>query len=740
MSTSNTTQPVVSADAPHGRRGSHHHHHHHEDIDRETKRSQKATAGVIEARPGIIESSNIDPLHHDPSKGQECFACKALDLFILVAQMIISSSSPPTMSNRAGGLYGGIHFTASGATISSNFIPHIPQDDSDSNPQPTIPPQVPVEASQPAPSGGAGKATPGWSAALAFAPIRRNNAQKSKPVAPRIPVGASMLMTTVPPASLAATAMSSTAVISAPPSLIPQSETAEALPASQPTVSATAVQGWGKKVKPPSMILDEDVNGFKAAQNRRKGGGKGKGKKHKNAPVVQVWDPMELYDPLRPNDYNEYKIWKQKERIERREREAEQRRMEERKRTRRSNSFSDSEYTNSEDERPRKTGRFEDNDQDARRDTDSTPTVVARNLTGEEAYQRRLAMSAGLKPIEPSPPPAVVTRNLTGEEAYQRRLALSAGSQPPETTPPPVAPSTDYAEDSIPGLTMSVHQPGEEAYLRRLAMSTMGSKPLAAAGPSPPSPPSPPPLAYNPFAPPPAPTPPAVPPTGTPIEFGEKVKAAAAIAAKLSALKKSDNESTPTPPPPEDRRPDPQGFAARLMAKWGHKEGQGLGADGSGIVNALTVEQVSQSKGGKGKNTKNATPVPASLKMMGKIVNSNEDSKGKEDKQRFGEPSRVVVLTNMVGPEDVDDEGLREEIGDECSKNGTVERVVIHLVQPSSPNPEDAVRIFVLFAGPVGAWKTVRELDGRYFGGRSVRARYFSESLFNQYDLNTPLS
>ncbi|THH06207.1 hypothetical protein EW145_g4237 [Phellinidium pouzarii] len=632
-------------------------------------------------------------------------------------------SLPP---RKAGGLYGGIQFSSGHTLATSNVTEPTPYDErtedapaaststsTSSTFASTVAIDSPATGSDIAKvaelaTADAGKATAGWSAALAFAPVRRGGKAKGKSAGPlprALPIGAQIEQAPFP-----ALAFDSTASVWAPPVL----HTTKHEDSTKPAVSTQPTGlGWGKKIKPPSMVLDEDVNGFNAGRKKNKntGGGKKKGRKAKS------------YNPAAPNDYYEYKPWRKRDYIERQERFAEERRQAEKKRYRRSNSYSDSVHSYSDaDERPRKNARWEDEDR-------------------HSGYDR--------PDIEMSiPPPAVVEVSLTGDEAYARRLALSQGiSATVPALPPP--------------------ETGDEAYLRRLAMSTQASP----AGmhqhltPQPEPEPETPLLSFNPFAPPSVPPPPTTmqPSVGSDTqdpEFEARVKnsreAAAAVAARLAKLAAlappAQEESTDVvqeSPPVAEETPESGGFAARMMAKWGYKEGQGLGSEGAGIVNALTVEKVGQGKEGKSKDKKSKDgkkSVASNGKSIGtgmattrgRIVNDNEDAKAREDRARFGEASRVVVLTNMVGPEDAEDEDLREEIGDECAKNGIVERVIVHVVNAPQED-SDAVRIFVKFGGPAAAWKTVRELDGRYFGGRTVRARYFSESRFGRFDLDGPL-
>ncbi|KAJ1525764.1 hypothetical protein ONE63_008969 [Megalurothrips usitatus] len=98
--------------------------------------------------------------------------------------------------------------------------------------------------------------------------------------------------------------------------------------------------------------------------------------------------------------------------------------------------------------------------------------------------------------------------------------------------------------------------------------------------------------------------------------------------------------------------------------------------------------------------------------------------------------SRVVILRNMVEPEDVD-ETLQEEIQDECSKYGIVERVIIYNERQSEEEDDDAeviVKIFVEFSQMREAESARDGLDGRFFGGRKVIATLYDQDLFNHND------
>ena len=87
----------------------------------------------------------------------------------------------------------------------------------------------------------------------------------------------------------------------------------------------------------------------------------------------------------------------------------------------------------------------------------------------------------------------------------------------------------------------------------------------------------------------------------------------------------------------------------------------------------------------------------------------------------------------MVGPGDVDND-LEPEVKDECNtKYGEVVSVIINELQ--NVVPEEAVRIFVEFKRIESAIKAVVDLNGRFFGGRQVKAGFFSYDKYKAYQL-----
>lgn len=170
-----------------------------------------------------------------------------------------------------------------------------------------------------------------------------------------------------------------------------------------------------------------------------------------------------------------------------------------------------------------------------------------------------------------------------------------------------------------------------------------------------------------------------------------------------------------------DTKHDGCSVAAKIMSKMGYKVGQGLGKDEQGMSLPLEVE----------KSGVNSCRIVEPCQRGEGAETSDKDIRMAE---LLRDSTRVLLLQNMVGPGEVDDD-LEEETKEECKKYGDVVKCLIFEIPNKRVADEEAVRIFVEFKHVESAIKAVNDLDGRYFGGRVVRASFYSLDRFNKYDL-----
>jgi splicing factor 45 len=177
----------------------------------------------------------------------------------------------------------------------------------------------------------------------------------------------------------------------------------------------------------------------------------------------------------------------------------------------------------------------------------------------------------------------------------------------------------------------------------------------------------------------------------------------------------------------------PLSLGARMLAKMGYREGRGLGKDGTGLLTPLVHHKTGPRSGvirladggtvkgsallaGGGGSGGGGDPGEAHATFLSTVVagagvapggsaagGGSGTAPAATAQQQPAPPSRVLCLSNVAGPGDVDDE-LEAEVRDECAaKYGRVEAVFVYEAPAASVPDEEAVRIIVAFDGAASA-------------------------------------
>ncbi|KAJ5787259.1 hypothetical protein N7457_002249 [Penicillium paradoxum] len=453
----------------------------------------------------------------------------------------------------------------------------------------------------------------------------------------------------------------------------------------QPSASRTSVPT--KSTLADWAALEDDD--YEYAREKRQRGGRKKRKKNHESRVVHNWD--DIYDPSRPNNHEEY-------------RNSEEKIYEVRE-------WKDFLYAHL-----RKRSLSEDSDSDDDHDRpkprmfilfthDEFEAMTKESQLGQFAPPSSFAPPPNLNNV---PPPAAVPDDPTGEDAFARRAALvqysndESGTNYGQHPPPP--PPDDLA--------------GKDAYMQRFQRDD--NQP---SGSIPPPPPTRPLDAFQPSS---------ATISRAPVRYNlppppEDIPASQAELDAVLAKEQPADEEEQDDSAPRSLRPGQQGFAERLLSKYGWTKGSGLGATGSGMVKPLQVKVEKRKKRPDSEGGGFVTPAG-----RGKIIGSSK--KGEYETSKFGPMGEVIILRGMLDGMDLDAEmegsqngGLMQEIGEECNeKYGTVERVFI------ARDAGTPVPVFIKFTSPLSALRAVNALEGRNFNGNTIVARFYDLEKFNQ--------
>ncbi|RLN27287.1 hypothetical protein BBJ28_00016893, partial [Nothophytophthora sp. Chile5] len=98
----------------------------------------------------------------------------------------------------------------------------------------------------------------------------------------------------------------------------------------------------------------------------------------------------------------------------------------------------------------------------------------------------------------------------------------------------------------------------------------------------------------------------------------------------------------------------------------------------------------------------------------------------------LGTPSRIIVLLNMVTPEELEDEeeyaDILDDIKGECERFGAVASLV--LPRPRDGMPAAVGKVFVEFSEVQAAQGAATELHGRGFSNRTVIVEFMDEGAY----------